>query len=131
MAEPSAGAENGFAVRSEEVRKVVGNVSALLVRGMAVVRDLNGLSVPPSAFAEIGSEVAAANDGLREHLDRAFGTLLRGWQQVNQATDDDACTYRRNDQNIAGATGGVARSFTPLRSLLDARPPHAFRRGDQ
>lgn len=94
----------GFEVRHREADKVVESVTTLLGQALAAVRDLQGVSIDRSAFAKIGSQVADANDQLRQHIDGALRTLLKSCGEVNKGTGDDLDAYRRNDQCIADET---------------------------
>jgi hypothetical protein len=101
---PVPGAGEAFAVKHKEADKVVESVTALLGQALTAVRDLQGVSIDRSAFAKIGSQVADANDQLRQHIDGALQTLLKSCGEVNKGTGDDLDTYRHNDQCIADAT---------------------------
>jgi hypothetical protein len=101
---PGPGTGEGFAVRHREADKVVESVTTLLGQALAAVRDLQGVTIEPTAFAKIGSQVADANDQLRQHIDGALQTLLKSCREVNKGTGDDLDIYRRNDQCIADET---------------------------
>jgi hypothetical protein len=99
-----SGTGEGFDVRHRQADKVVDSVTTLLGEALKAVRELEGVTVERSAFAKIGSQVADANQKLREHIDGALQALLKSCQEVNQGTGDDLDAYRNNDTCIADAT---------------------------
>lgn len=98
------GSGEGFDVRHRQADKVVDSITTLLGDALKAVRDLEGVTIERSAFAKIGSQVADANDKLRDHIDGALQSLLKCCREVNRGTGDDLDTYRRNDGCIADAT---------------------------
>jgi hypothetical protein len=123
----SIGASGQFQATPAEMRAVAGNVSSLLLNALSAALTVESMTLDPSAFARLGSPVAAASTAVHAERSRTLRALLSLFQQLNNNVTRSADMYATFDQNAASALGaGQAPAPTPAGSALGgpaAAPP--------
>lgn len=118
----------------EVARSIAGNVSAIILRTMTMVLELEAMIIAPASFATIGSAVASANARMQGQQIAALRSLLLLLQQVstvltealddNEPVPDTARLWTspiggRVAASAAGASVGLCARPDSVRPVLD------------
>lgn len=95
-----------YRVSPEGVRAAAGNVGGLVVQAINTALDLGRLTISPSTYGEIGSQVASADSALHGQQLSALDSLLKLLQQTNDLVKRAADGYADADAAIATGYGG-------------------------
>jgi len=112
----------GYQVQPDAVRTVVSNVTSILTQILNTVRDIERLVLPASAFAAIGSPVAAANTTTQSQVTQTLHTLLSVLTQTNGSVNQAANGYTGSDQLVAQSLGAPPATSTTTPAPASALP---------
>jgi hypothetical protein len=99
-----------FQIDTEAVHSAVGNVGGLLMQTVTLALDLERLFVPPTSYAQIGSEVATGGAALKGQQVVAVQSLLKVLQDINVLVGKAADSAQADDAAIAASLRGAEGS---------------------
>jgi hypothetical protein len=109
----AGGVGTGFSINLAGVSGVTSNISGLVSSGSGVADDLGSQVLAGSAFAEIGSDVAAASSTMQDQLSSGLNQTMGLLGTLNTNIQASANGYAELDSAIADGFGGLGSGNNP------------------